>query len=238
MEASISQVRPTVSDQASASSAGELGVPWLDPRGLLSVTPIIVYVVVRQLSVAPVAIGAGLAVAVLVFALNRKQGGSVIQWMSVFGLVAITAGAIAGIALNSDKAFLANDVAGDFIMAAILAASAIIGRPIAGSITHELLPRVRGAVPKTHRVFVRITWLYVLSNLGMGAYRLYLLGEVSASEYVLYSRAVAWPLGVVMFGLVILLMSRVMRADAARAQTTATAVAPIDFAEARQLDAA
>ncbi len=238
MNARLSQLRLADSDDAGKSHAVNEGAPWLDPHGLLGVAPIIVYFVVRQLSVAPVAIGAGLAVAVLVFALNRKRGGSVIQWMSLFGLVAITAGAIAGIALNSDKAFLANDVAGDFIMAAILATSAIMGRPIAGAITHELLPRVRGAVPKTHRVFVRITWLYVLSNLGMGAYRLYLLGEVSASEYVLYSRAVAWPLGLVMFGLVILLMSRVMRADAARARTTSTAVAPIEFAEVRQLDAA
>ena len=187
----------------------------IDVRGLMGGSPIFVYLAVRQVATLEVAIG--LAMGVAVFWFNRGTGG-VLRWLSVLSLVAIGAGGGAGVALGSDKAFLANDAIGDFLTAPLLAASVLLGKPVAGSITHEVMPRIRSQLPRGHRVFVQITLLYVASNLAMGLYRSMLLQVVSVSEYVLYSRSVSWPLGIAMFALAIWLMARAVRADAAREQ--------------------
>ena len=192
----------------------------IDVRGLMGGSPIFVYLAVRQVATLEVAIGVALGVAVAVFWFNRGNGG-VLRWLSVLSLVAIGAGGVAGVALGSDKAFLANDAIGDFLTAPLLAASVLLGKPVAGSITHEVMPRIRSQLPRGHRVFVQITLLYVVSNLAMGLYRSMLLQEVSVSEYVLYSRSVSWPLGIAMFALAIWLMARAVRADAAREKAQA-----------------
>ncbi len=183
----------------------------VDLRGLLSIAPIAVYLGMRQIVASPLAIGAGFAVAAALFAMNRRRGGRVIQWLALLGLLAIAVGAVFGLVLESERAFLANDIVGDYFMALLLVGSIIVRRPLAGAIVHELFPRLRMQLPDTHRVFVQVTWMYVLSNVLMGTYRVVLLLEAGVSEYVLYSRMVSWPLGIAMFAAVWWMLARARR---------------------------
>ena len=209
---SLSRLVPGTLGRAHSSDTDAVALRGLvDPRGLLSIAPIAVYLGMRQIVAAPLAIGAGFAVAALLFAMNRRRGGGVIQWLALLGLLAIAAGAVSGLVLDSEKAFLANDIVGDYFMALLLVGSIIVRRPLAGAIVHELFPRLRLQLPATHHVFVQVTWMYVLSNLLTGTYRVVLLQEVGVSEYVVYSRMVSWPLGIAMFAAVWWMLARARR---------------------------
>lgn len=163
--------------------------------------PVLAYLAVRQIAGPTLAIGTGFAVALAVFAINRRAHHGVVQWFAVFSLTMVAIGAVAGIALGSDKAFLANDIVGDYLTAAILIGSLLIGRPLAGAMAREMCPRIRGLLVREHPVFITITLMYVASNLAMGTYRLLLIQAVPADEYVIFSRAASWPLGIGMFAL-------------------------------------
>ena len=109
----------------------ELAPPDFNLRVLFAVAPIVTFWAVRQLAGTQPAIGASFGVALFVFTFKRHTGA--IGLLAVLGLVIVAGGALAGLVLNSDKAYLANDVVGDFVTAAVAAGACCTGGRSSGS---------------------------------------------------------------------------------------------------------
>ncbi len=187
------------------------------PHILLGILPIAVFWSVRQVAETPVAIGAGFAAALLVFAVNRQRG--TIGYLALAGMVVVGGASLAGIVLDSDKAFLANDAVGDFVAMFAFAGSVLIGRPLLGVLVCEVFPRLSSVLGPRHPVFVRLSLLWAVQNLLTGVVRVVMLQEFSTDEYILFSRAVSWPLGLGLFAVSSFLIARAVRERVLAAQT-------------------
>lgn len=195
------------------SRTEELAPPDFSPRVLFAVAPIATFWVMRQLVGTQPAIGASLGVAVFVFIFKRHTGA--IGLLAVLGLVIVAGGALAGIVLNSDTAYLANDVVGDFVTASIAAGSLLYRRPLFGLLVRELSPRIAPVMPERHAVFVLLTLALMATQLTTGSVRVVMLQEFSTGEYLLWSRVLSWSLSgvliVMAFGLIGRTMARAAR---------------------------
>ena len=190
-------------DEREGSSSREA----VNPRIGLSLLPVLVFWIVRRRAGPELAIGAGFAASALVFASNRGPRG-VVGTLAIAGF-AVTGGAAAvGLVFGSEKAYLANDAAGDFLIAFIAAASIYLRRPIVGLIALELAPRLRPVLDARHRVFVLCTLLVVGTNVAQGVVRIALLQNLSVDAYLLWSRVVSWPLSIVGFAVIFTLIRR------------------------------
>ena len=171
-------------------------IPNYDPWVGLSILPVLLYVLVLELFGTRAAIGAGFGSAVVVFFVQRRvqPNRGAIFWLAVLALVLLAGGSIVGWILDSDKAFFAASPVGDFITAAIFAASLLIGRPVMGMVVREVFPGVREKLPAEDRAFFKITAIFAMENLIMGIVRVWLLDEVSASVFPWISRGVGIPL--------------------------------------------
>ena len=153
-----------------------------------------------------VAVAAAVAMALVVFATNRHRGA--IGLLALMAVVVVAGGGAAGIVLDSDKAFLANDVVGDLLTVGVALASVLYGRPLFGLMARELSPRLQHVLAERHRVFVLLTLVWALAKAATGSVRIVLLDHLSASEYVLWSRVVSVPLNAAVLALGFVLIAR------------------------------
>ena len=98
--------------------------------------------------------------------------------------------------INSAKAFAAQNIFTDFIMAAISLGSVLAGKPLVGAVARQGVPALRTLMDPKHRVFVYLTLTFMAINIFTGIFRIFLLGEFNATEYVLISRATGLPFSV------------------------------------------
>tara|TARA_Y100000590_G_scaffold219393_1_gene248490 strand:+ start:187 stop:885 length:699 start_codon:yes stop_codon:yes gene_type:complete len=133
-----------------------------------------------------VAIVASFVASAWVFAKNRDSG--VIRVITVLGFVVVAGSAAVGLAVNSAKAFAAQNIASDFLIAAVCIGSVVIGKPLVGAVARESIPALRPLMKPEHRVFIYLTLVFMAYNIGTGIFRIFLLGEFSANEYVIISR--------------------------------------------------
>ena len=133
-----------------------------------------------------VAIIGSFAASTLVFAINRDSG--VIRLITVLGFVVVAGSAVVGLVADSAKAFAAQNIYSDFLVAAVCLASVAIGKPLVGAVARESIPALRTLMDPSHRVFVILTLIFMAYNIGTGIFRIFLLGEFSANEYVIVSR--------------------------------------------------
>jgi len=96
--------------------------------------------------------------------------------------------AVVGLAADSAKAFAAQNIYSDFLVAAVCLGSIAIGKPLVGAVARESIPALRTLMDPRHRVFVILTLVFMTYNIGTGIFRIFLLGEFSANEYVIVSR--------------------------------------------------
>ena len=172
------------------------GVDW---RIFWTALPVVVFLVLNtfwpeDLWQTQVAIVASFVASAWVFATNRDSG--VIRALVVLGFAIVAGSAVVGLVANSAKAFAAQNIVTDFIMAAISLGSVVIGRPLVGAVARQGVPALRTLMEPKHRVFVYLTLTFMAINIVTGIFRIFLLGEFSANEYVLISRATGLPFSV------------------------------------------
>ncbi len=163
----------------------------VDWRIFWSLLPLVVFLVLNSfwpedLWRTQVAIVASFAASTWVFAINRDSG--VIRFITVLGFIVVAGSAVVGLVADSAKAFAAQNIYSDFLVAAVCLASVVIGKPLVGAVARESIPALRTLMEPRHRVFVILTLVFMTYNIGTGIFRIFLLGEFSANEYVIVSR--------------------------------------------------
>lgn len=163
----------------------------VDWRIFWSGLPLVVFLVLNSfwpedLWRTQVAIIASFAASTWVFASNRDSG--VIRFITVLGFVVVAGSAVVGLAADSAKAFAAQNIYSDFLVAAVCLGSVAMGKPLVGAVARESIPALRTLMDPRHRVFVILTLVFMTYNIGTGIFRIFLLGEFSANEYVIVSR--------------------------------------------------
>lgn len=163
----------------------------VDWRIFWSLLPLVVFLVLNSfwpedLWRTQVAIVASFAASTWVFATNRDSG--VIRFITVLGFIVVAGSAVVGLAADSAKAFAAQNIYSDFLVAAVCLGSIAIGKPLVGAVARESIPALRTLMDPRHRVFVILTLVFMTYNIGTGIFRIFLLGEFSANEYVIVSR--------------------------------------------------
>ena len=143
-----------------------------------------------------VAIVASFLASLWVFANNRDSG--VIRLITVLGFVVVAGSAVLGLAINSAKAFAAQNIYSDFLVAAVCLVSVAIGKPLVGAVARESIPALRPLMAPQHRLFVILTLVFMAYNIGTGVFRIFLLDEFSANGYVIASR-VTTPISLAFF---------------------------------------
>jgi intracellular septation protein A len=168
-----------------------------DFRVFVGVLPSVVFLVANSMWSTQVAIAASFVVATIVFA--RYPGSGVIRALTMVSFVVVFASAVVGLALDSGKAFVAQNMVGDFLIAAIFTGSVIIGRPMIGAIAREMVPAIQPIMAIDHQVFVKLTLLNAGVNLVTGIMRLFLLDALTENQYVIVSRVLGFPLAAAFF---------------------------------------
>ena len=173
----------------------------IDWRIFWPLLPLVVFLVLNSfwpedLRRVQVAIGGSFAVSVWVFLINRDSG--IIRLLAVLVFGVVTVSAIVGFVANSDKAFVSQNISTDFLMVAISLGSVAIGKPLVGAVARQAVPALRDLMDLRHRVFVYLTLTYMAINLATGVFRIFLLGEFSANEYIFVSR-ITTPLSIAFF---------------------------------------
>ncbi len=171
----------------------------IDPAVYWSMAPVLVFWVTRQVASSQLAIGLGFAAAVVVFWMNRRRKKGLLAWLALGGLVIISGSAIAGLVLDSEKAYLSSDPIGDGITVLVALGSVAIGRPIVGLLACEIFPRFTSHLQGADRVFVAVTLLLAAKDLTTGVARIFLLDSLDTDGYLLFSRVVSWPLNALYF---------------------------------------
>ena len=172
------------------------GVDW---RIFWTALPVVVFLILNtfwpeDLWRTQVAIVGSFLASAYVFATNRDSG--VIRALVVLGFLIVAGSAAFGLAINSAKAFAAQNIFTDFIMAAISLGSVLAGKPLVGAVARQGVPALRTLMDPKHRVFVYLTLTFMAINIFTGIFRIFLLGEFNATEYVLISRATGLPFSV------------------------------------------
>jgi hypothetical protein len=170
-----------------------------DTRVLQGALPAVVFLVANAMGPAQVAIGLSFVTSAVVFVRNRGAG--VIQLLATMSFAIVAVSAAVGLALDSPKAFVAQNAVTDFVIAVIFTVSVVVRRPLIGLIARELVPAIRPVIDVTHIVFAQLTLLSAALNVGQGVARLFMLDALSANEYVIISRVVFIPMNIAFYAL-------------------------------------
>ncbi len=176
-------------------------------RILMSTAPIVIFFVLNRAGApAWVAILAGFAASTVVYYLNRKD--RLIGALTLFGFVVVTVSSVVGIIWDSEKAYLASGPISDFLFVALYGVSIALRKPLIGGVARELFPHVVGRIPVDAVVFMRLSVAWALYDLVQGVARFYLLGQLSISNYIIWSRVASWPFAAALIGLTAWLIYR------------------------------
>lgn len=185
--------------------------PAIDPRFGIAVLPAVVFWLIRRAGHVELAIGAGFVTSIIVFLRTRQRGA--VGALAVISIFVAGGAAIAGILVESERVYLANDPVGDVISVAIGLGSIAWRRPMFGMIATELSPRVRGRIASDHRVFYTTTWLWIAVNAAQAVLRVYMLQELSVGEYLIWTRLISWPANAALIWVTWTLVSRAIESD-------------------------
>jgi predicted ABC-type exoprotein transport system permease subunit len=192
------------------------------PRIVLGSAPLVTFWAVGRFVDTQPAIGAAFLAAVIVFATARDSG--IIKLMATMGFASVTVASLAGFILDSDKAFLINDVIFDFITVTASLVSIAIGKPLFRLIVHEMYPGLRHLVPEGHRVFTTLTIVLALHSITIGTTRAFLIESQSVGSYIVWSRVTSVTVNTIVIVIAVILMGRAViqeRREMARLEASA-----------------
>jgi hypothetical protein len=177
------------------------------PQVLIAFLPALAFILADKFVPTPGAIGTSFAVSAVIFVRN-PGGGGVIRMLGAIGFAIVCGAAITGIALSSGKAYVAQNLFSDFAFAAIFAGSVLVHRPLMGAIIREVVPALKPVMPIDHRLFVQLTLANIAINLAQGTARVFLIQDLSASQYAIASRAISFPVSIAFYLLCYVLVHR------------------------------
>ena len=168
------------------------------PDVLIAFLPALAFILADKFAATPVAIGVSFAVSAVIFVRN-PGGGGVIRMLSAIGFAIVCGAAIIGLALSSGKAYVAQNLFADFAFAAIFAASVVVHRPLMGAIIREIVPALKPVMAIDYPLFTQLTVMNVVINLAQGTARIFLIHDLSASQYSIASRAISFPVSIAFY---------------------------------------
>lgn len=171
----------------------------MNPRILMSLIPVAVFLLLSRVAPPWVSISGGFAASTLVFFFNRKD--KLIGALTLFGFVVVAISAIIGLIWSSEKAYLASGPISDFLFVPLYLLSIRFGKPLVGGIARELVPAVAGKVPIDARVYVHLSYMWAGYDFLHGIARAYLLNTMDVTEYVIMSKLLAWPVNAALLGI-------------------------------------
>lgn len=156
--------------------------------------PAIVFLVANRFGPVQVAIILSFATATWVFARNKSSG--VIRMLSAVGFLLVAFSTVIGLALNSDRAFVAQNIFADIAFAGIFLGSVVIRRPLIGAIARELVPGIRPVMHIDLPVFVQLSLVSAAINIVSAIVRYFMIENMSVDAYVILSRVVFIPVNI------------------------------------------
>jgi intracellular septation protein A len=185
--------------------------PWEyvrpDFRVLEGGIPAFAFLIVNSLWDTRVAIGISFAASIWVFVRNQSSG--VIRFLSVMSFLITAGSAAVGLAFSSDTAFVAQNMVSDFVVAVVMVGSVLIGRPLVGAVSRQLVPQIQPVMQLDHPTFRTLTLVSAGINIFTGVIRIFMLDAMSANAYLILSRVVFIPLNIAFYVLCYVLISRV-----------------------------
>ncbi len=166
----------------------------IDANVFQGFAPAVVFLIANQFGPAQIAIVLSFAAAVVVFARNKTSG--VIRLLSTLGFAIIAFSTVLGLALDSDRAFVAQNIFADIVFAALFVSSVLAGRPLIGAIARELVPGIRPVMRVNLPVFVQLSLLNAAINGVSAVARYFMIESMSVNAYVILSRAVFIPVNI------------------------------------------
>ena len=168
------------------------------PHVLIAFLPALAFITADRFASTPVAILVSFAVSAVIFVRN-PGGGGVIRMLGAIGFAIVCGSAIVGLALSSGKAYVAQNLFADFAFAAIFAASVVVRRPLMGAIIREIVPALKPVMAVNYPLFRQLTLMNVAINLAQGTARIFLIHDLSASQYSIASRAISFPISIAFY---------------------------------------
>lgn len=177
-----------------------------NPRIFLGSVPLGVFWLSGHFWGTQVSIALAFMAATAVFLYARDSG--IIRLLAILSFVAVTIAALAGAILNSDKAFLANDVIFDYTTVVVSIISIYKGKPLFRLIMYEMYPGLKNLLPEAHRVFITTTIILALHSIVIGTTRIFLIATQSVGEYIIWSRVTSVTVNTIVITTAIVLMGR------------------------------
>jgi intracellular septation protein A len=156
--------------------------------------PAIVFLVANRLGPVQIAIILSFATAAWVFARNKSSG--VIRMLSAVGFLLVALSTVIGLALNSDRAFVAQNIFADVVFAALFLGSVATRRPLIGAIARELVPGIRPVMHIGLPVFAQLSLVSAAINVVSAIVRYFMIESMSVDAYVILSRVVFIPVNI------------------------------------------
>lgn len=177
-----------------------------NPRIFLGSVPLGVFWLSGHFWGTQFSIGLAFLAATAVFFYARDSG--IIRLLAILSFTAVTIAALAGAILNSDKAFLANDVIFDYTTVVVSIISIYKGKPLFRLIMYEMYPGLKTLLPEGHRVFITTTVILALHSIAIGTTRIFLIATQSVGEYIIWSRVTSLIVNTIVITAVIVLVGR------------------------------
>jgi hypothetical protein len=178
----------------------------IDPGVFQGFIPAAVFLIANQFGPIRLAIALSFAATVIVFARNKTSG--VIRFLSTLGFAIATLSTGIGLAFDSSRAFVAQNIFADVVFTVVFTASVVIGRPLIGGIARELVPGIKPVLAINTPVFAYLSLLNAGINAFSAVVRFLLIQAVSVDLYVVLSRVVFLPLNVAFIALCYVAITR------------------------------
>lgn len=161
-------------------------------RILLSALPIVVFFALSRVAEPWLSILGGFTASSLVLFVTR--GNRLIASLTAFGFAVVTVTAALGIALDSEKAYLASGPISDLMFPFLYLWSIRQRRPLIGEVAWEMFPALTRVIPKDAKVFMLLSLVWAAFDVVHGTILGLLLRNLSVTEYIIWSRVIGWPL--------------------------------------------
>jgi hypothetical protein len=196
----------------------------VDPRVFLGGLPLVAFILGHQVGDAYTAIIAALLASIFVYLIGSRRGA--LGLLALFFFFTTLTWAVIGLLMGDERAYLTQEGMRDFVSAGMAVTTVIIRRPLFALVIREMAPSLERLLPRAHPVFAWTTLFWAAVNVVQGIVRIGMLNsDLSVGEYLLWSRAFAWPTTLLMYGIIVLVVWRVVVNERRKTEAAEVSVA-------------